>query len=163
MKLNEIHDNPGALKERMRVGRGIGSGKGKTGGRGVKGQKARSGVAIKGFEGGQMPLHRRLPKRGFWNPFAIDYNEVNVGRIQIAVDAGKLDTGAPVTLEALIASGIVSKPRDGVKILGVGELSAKLTFEVSAASKGAVAAIQKAGGSIKLLAVTKARSAAPVA
>lgn len=163
MKLNEIHDNPGALKERMRVGRGIGSGKGKTGGRGVKGQKARSGVAIKGFEGGQMPLHRRLPKRGFWNPFTIDYNEVNVGRIQVAVDAGKLDTGAPVTLDALIASGIVSKPRDGVKILGVGELSAKLTFEVSAASKGAVAAIQKAGGSIKLLAVTKAKSAAPVA
>ena len=163
MKLNEIHDNPGALKERMRVGRGIGSGKGKTGGRGVKGQKARSGVAIKGFEGGQMPLHRRLPKRGFWNPFSIDYNEVNVGRIQIAVDAGKLDAGAPVTLEALIASGIVSKPRDGVKILGVGELSAKLTFEVSAASKGAVAAIQKAGGSIKLLSLTKAKPAAPVA
>ncbi len=163
MKLNEIHDNPGALKERMRVGRGIGSGKGKTGGRGVKGQKARSGVAIKGFEGGQMPLHRRLPKRGFWNPFSNDYNEVNVGRIQIAVDAGKLDAGAPVTLESLIASGIVSKPRDGVKILGVGEFSAKLTFEVSAASKGAVAAIQKAGGSIKLLGVTKARPAAPVA
>ena len=163
MKLNEIHDNPGALKERMRVGRGIGSGKGKTGGRGVKGQKARSGVAIKGFEGGQMPLHRRLPKRGFWNPFSIDYNEVNVGRIQIAVDAGKLDVGAPVTLETLMASGIVSKPRDGVKILGVGELSVKLTFEVSAASKGAVAAIQKAGGSVKLLAVTKASPAAPVA
>ncbi len=154
MKLNEIHDNSGALKERMRVGRGIGSGKGKTGGRGVKGQKARSGVSIKGFEGGQMPLHRRLPKRGFWNPFSIDYNEVNVGRIQIAVDAGKLDASAPVTLESLIASGIVSKPRDGVKILGVGELSAKLTFEVSAASKGAVAAIEKAGGSVKLLTVT---------
>ena len=162
MKLNEIHDNPGALKERMRVGRGIGSGKGKTGGRGVKGQKARSGVSIKGFEGGQMPLHRRLPKRGFWNPFSIDYNEVNVGRIQIAVDAGKLDTQAPVTLEALIASGVVSKPRDGVKILGVGELSAKLTFEVSAASKGAVQAIEKAGGSVKLLAVTKAKAAALV-
>ena len=162
MKLNEIHDNPGALKERMRVGRGIGSGKGKTGGRGVKGQKARSGVAIKGFEGGQMPLHRRLPKRGFWNPFSIDYNEVNVGRIQIAVDAGKLDTATPVTLEALIASGIVSKPRDGVKILGVGELSAKLTFEVSAASKGAVAAIQKAGGSVKLLAVTKVKATTPI-
>ncbi len=163
MKLNEIHDNPGSSKNRMRVGRGIGSGKGKTGGRGVKGQKARSGVAIKGFEGGQMPLHRRLPKRGFWNPFSIDYNEVNVGRIQIAVDAGKLDTGAPVTLESLIASGIVSKPRDGVKILGVGELSAKLTFEVSAASKGAVAAIQKAGGSIKLLPVKKVQPAASVA
>ena len=162
MKLNEIHDNPGALKERMRVGRGIGSGKGKTGGRGVKGQKARSGVAIKGFEGGQMPLHRRLPKRGFWNPFSIDYNEVNVGRIQTAVDAGKLDSGAPVTLEALIASGIVSKPRDGVKILGVGELSAKLSFEVSAASKGAVAAIEKVGGRVKLL-PAKASRVAPVA
>ena len=163
MKLNEIHDNPGSSKNRMRVGRGIGSGKGKTGGRGVKGQKARSGVAIKGFEGGQMPLHRRLPKRGFWNPFSVDYNEVNVGRIQIAVDAGKLDMGVPVTLETLIASGIVSKPRDGVKILGVGELSTKLTFEVSAASKSAVAAIQKAGGSIKLLPVNKAKPATPVA
>ncbi len=165
MKLNEIHDNPGSSKNRMRVGRGIGSGKGKTGGRGVKGQKARSGVAIKGFEGGQMPLHRRLPKRGFWNPFSVDYNEVNVGRIQTAVDAGKLDTGAPVTLEALIASGVVSKPRDGVKILGVGELSAKLTFEVSAASKGAVAAIEKAGGSIRLLDIAGAKpaAAAPVA
>ena len=121
MKLNDIHDNPGSSKDRMRVGRGIGSGKGKTGGRGVKGQKARSGVAIKGFEGGQMPLHRRLPKRGFWNPFSTDYNEVNIGRIQAAVDAGKL--ASPVTIESLIASGVVSKARDGVKILGVGELS----------------------------------------
>ena len=159
MKLNEIRDNPGSVKERMRVGRGIGSGKGKTGGRGVKGQKARSGVAIKGFEGGQMPLHRRLPKRGFWNPFSTDYNEVNIGRIQAAVDAGKLAAGTPVTIASLVEAGICSKPRDGVKILGVGELSAKLTFEVAAASKSAVAAIEKAGGSVKLL-VEKAEAAA---
>lgn len=151
MKLNDIRDNPGSSKDRMRVGRGIGSGKGKTGGRGVKGQKARTGVAIKGFEGGQMPLHRRLPKRGFWNPFSTDYNEVNVGRIQQAVDAGKLGTDAMVTVESLVASGICSKPRDGVKILGVGELSAKLSFEVAAASKGAIEAIEKAGGSVKVL------------
>ncbi len=139
MKLNGISDNAGSSKARMRVGRGIGSGKGKTGGRGVKGQKARSGVAIKGFEGGQMPLHRRLPKRGFWNPFATDYNEVNIGRVQQAVDAGKLDAGQAVTIDAL--------------------LKAKLAFEVAAASKSAVAAIEKAGGSVKLLAV-KAEAAA---
>src|ERR1700712_603867 len=108
MKLNEISDNPGATKNRMRVGRGIGSGKGKTAGRGVKGQKARTGVAVKGFEGGQMPLHRRLPKRGFWNPFSTDYNEVNLGRIQQAVDSGKLAAGEPVTLEALVAAGVCS-------------------------------------------------------
>ena len=148
MKLNEIRDNEGATKNRMRVGRGIGSGKGKTGGRGVKGQKARSGVAIKGFEGGQMPLHRRLPKRGFNNPGATDLNAVNIGRIQQAVDAGKLDVSAPVTVESLIAAGVVSKARDGVKILGVGELTAKLTFQVSRASKSAVEAIEKAGGSV---------------
>ena len=151
MKLNDIRDNPGSSKDRMRVGRGIGSGKGKTAGRGVKGQKARTGVRVKGFEGGQMPLHRRLPKRGFWNPFSTDYNEVNVGRIQQAVDAGKLSPGQPVTIASLIASGVCSKPRDGVKILGVGELTANLTFEVAAASKSAVVAIEKAGGSIKLL------------
>ena len=152
MKLNEITDNPGASKNRMRVGRGIGSGKGKTGGRGVKGQKARTGVAIKGFEGGQMPLHRRLPKRGFYNPFSTHYNEVNLGRIQQALDAGKLDAATPVTIEALLAAGVVTRPRDGVKILGQGELKAKLAFEVSAASKSAVAAIELAGGSVKLLA-----------
>jgi large subunit ribosomal protein L15 len=151
MKLNEITDNPGSSKSRMRVGRGIGSGKGKTGGRGVKGQKARTGVAIKGFEGGQMPLHRRLPKRGFTPPFSKDYNEVNIGRIQEAVAAGKLAADAPVTIEALVAAGVVSKPRDGVKILGVGDISAKLAFEVAAASKSAIAAIEKAGGSVKLL------------
>jgi large subunit ribosomal protein L15 len=152
MKLNEIRDNPGSSKSRMRVGRGIGSGKGKTCGRGVKGQKARTGVAIKGFEGGQMPLHRRLPKRGFWNPFRTNYNEVNIGRIQDAIDAGKLDPAATVTAESLLASGVISKPRDGVKILGVGKLDAKLGFEVAAASKTAVAAIEAAGGSLRLLA-----------
>jgi large subunit ribosomal protein L15 len=151
MKLNELSDNPGSIKDRIRVGRGIGSGKGKTGGRGVKGQKARTGVAIKGFEGGQMPLHRRLPKRGFHNPFSTDYNEVNVGRIQQAIDAGKLDAAAPVTVETLIAAGVISKARDGVKILGQGEIKTKLAFEVSAASKGAIAAIEGAGGSVRLL------------
>ncbi|MCW2276248.1 large subunit ribosomal protein L15 [Rhodoblastus acidophilus] len=156
VKLNDLSDNPGSSKNRMRVGRGIGSGKGKTAGRGVKGQKARTGVAIKGFEGGQMPLHRRLPKRGFWNPFSVDYNEVNLGRIQQAVEAGKLDASAPVTLEALIAAGVISKARDGVKILGNGEISAKLAFEVAAASKSAVAAIEKVGGSVKLLASAEA-------
>jgi len=155
VKLNELSDNPGASKDRMRVGRGIGSGKGKTGGRGVKGQKARTGVAVKGFEGGQMPLHRRLPKRGFHNPFTLHYNEVNLGRVQQAVEAGKLDASAPVTLEALIAAGVVSKPRDGVKILGQGKFEAKLAFEVAAASKSAVAAIEGLGGSIKLLRVVK--------
>jgi len=151
MKLTDLRDNPGATKDRIRVGRGIGSGKGKTGGRGVKGQKARTGVAIKGFEGGQMPLHRRLPKRGFTNIFAKDLNEVNVGRIQQAVEAGKLDAKAPVTVEALVAAGVCARARDGVKILGVGALTAKLAFEVYGASKSAVAAIEKAGGSIKLL------------
>ena len=151
MKLNEIRDNEGSTKNRMRVGRGIGSGKGKTGGRGVKGQKARTGVSIKGFEGGQMPLHRRLPKRGFNKPNAIDLNEVNLGRIQQAVEAGKLDQSAPVTNEALVAAGVISKARDGVKILGVGELKAKLSFQVNGASKSAVEAIEKAGGSVTLL------------
>jgi large subunit ribosomal protein L15 len=151
MKLNEIRDNEGSTKNRMRVGRGIGSGKGKTGGRGVKGQKARTGVAIKGFEGGQMPLHRRLPKRGFNNPNAVELNEVNVGRIQQAVEAGRLDLAAPVTVEALVAAGVVSKPRGGVKILGVGEFKTKLSFQVAGASKSAVQAIEKAGGSVTLL------------
>jgi large subunit ribosomal protein L15 len=151
MKLNEIRDNEGSTKNRMRVGRGIGSGKGKTGGRGVKGQKARTGVAIKGFEGGQMPLHRRLPKRGFNKPNRLELNEVNLGRIQEAIAAGKLDQGAPITVETLVAAGVLSKPRDGVKILGVGELSAKLSFQVAGASKSAVAAIEKAGGSVSIL------------
>jgi large subunit ribosomal protein L15 len=151
MKLNEIRDNEGATKNRMRVGRGIGSGKGKTGGRGVKGQKARTGVAIKGFEGGQMPLHRRLPKRGFNKPNQLQFNEVNLGRIQQALDAGKLAAGAAITVEALVAAGICSKPRDGVRILGQGELTAKVAFEVAGASKSAVEAIERAGGSVTIL------------
>ena len=158
MKLNEITDNPGSSKERMRIGRGIGSGKGKTGGRGVKGQKARTGVAIKGFEGGQMPLHRRLPKRGFHNIFAKHFNEVNLGRLQQAVDAGKLDASKVVTLEVLMAAGVITHARDGVRILGNGELKAKLSLKVDGASKGAREAIEKAGGSVELLA-----AAAPAA
>jgi large subunit ribosomal protein L15 len=159
MRLNEIRDNEGATKNRMRVGRGIGSGKGKTGGRGVKGQKARTGVSIKGFEGGQMPLHRRLPKRGFNPPNQKDLNEVNLGRIQTAVDAGKLDASVAVTVESLVAAGVLSKPRDGVKILGSGELSAKLTFQVAGASKSALEAIERAGGSVAVLGGTAEASA----
>ena len=159
MKLTEIRDNPGASKGKIRVGRGIGSGKGKTGGRGVKGQKARSGVAVKGFEGGQMPLHRRLPKRGFFNLFAKDLNEVNLGRVQQAVEAGKLDAKAAVTVEALVSAGILARVRDGVKVLGSGELKTKLAFEVYGASKSAVAAIEKAGGSVKILAAAEASQA----
>ena len=151
MKLNDVKDNPGSSKARIRVGRGIGSGKGKQAGRGGKGQTARSGVRIKGFEGGQMPLHRRLPKRGFTPPRQIDYNEVNLGRIQSAIDAGKLSADEPITLESLMEAGVVTHPRDGVKILGSGELKAKAYFEVAAASKSAAAAIEKAGGSLKTL------------
>lgn len=151
MKLNELHDNEGAVKDRTRVGRGIGSGKGKTGGRGVKGQKSRSGVAIKGFEGGQMPLHRRLPKRGFTNIFAKDYNTVSVGRVQKAIDAGKLNASETVTVEVLKAAGVVKRVRDGVRIVANGELTAAVTFEVAGASKGAVAAIEKAGGKVAVL------------
>ena len=153
MKLNEISDNPGARKTRIRVGRGIGSGKGKTGGRGVKGQKSRSGVAIKGFEGGQMPLHRRLPKRGFNNIFRKHYAEVNVGRLQQAVDAGKLDAKQPVTGEVLKAAGVITHLKDGVRVLGKGDLSAKLTIEAAGASKGAIAAVEKAGGKITVIEV----------
>ena len=151
MKLNEITDNPGSSQARTRVGRGIGSGKGKQAGRGGKGQTARSGVRIKGFEGGQMPLHRRLPKRGFTNPSASDINEVNLGRVQAALDAGKLEAGATVTIETLVAAGVCARARDGVKILGKGELTARLSFEVLCASKSAIAAIEKAGGQVKVL------------
>jgi large subunit ribosomal protein L15 len=153
MKLNQLADRPGAKKGRTRIGRGIGSGKGKTGGRGGKGQTARSGVRIKGFEGGQMPLHRRLPKRGFRNtPFARKLNEVNLDRIQAAVDAGKLDTGATVDVAALVKAGVLRRERDGVRLLGMGELKAKLSFSVWGASKSAVAAVEKAGGSVTILA-----------
>ena len=151
MKLNDIRDNEGAVKERMRVGRGIGSGMGKQGGRGGKGQTARSGYRNKGFEGGQMPLHRRLPKRGFKPPNQRDLNEVNLGRIQEAVDAGRLEAGAAVTVDTLVAAGVLSKARDGVKVLGTGELTARLTFEVAGASKSAREAIERAGGSVKVL------------
>ena len=151
MKLTDIRDNEGATKDRMRVGRGIGSGKGKQGGRGGKGQTARSGVRIKGFEGGQMPLHRRLPKRGFNNPGARDLNEVNVGRIQEAIAAGKLDAGTPITVETLVAAGICSRARDGVKILGNGEITTGVAFQVAGASKSAVEAIERAGGSVSIL------------
>ncbi|KZL05928.1 50S ribosomal protein L15 [Pseudovibrio sp. Ad26] len=148
MKLNELRDNPGAVSDRTRVGRGIGSGKGKTGGRGVKGQKSRSGVAIKGFEGGQMPLHRRLPKRGFTNIFAKDLNIVSLGRVQTAIDAGKLDASATVTVEALVAAGVVRRVLDGVRLLSDGELKSAVTFEIAGASKTAVAAVEKAGGKV---------------
>jgi large subunit ribosomal protein L15 len=151
MKLNEVRDNPGSSKPRIRVGRGIGSGKGKQAGRGGKGQTARSGVRIKGFEGGQMPLHRRQPKRGFNPPAPLMLNEVNLGRIQRAIDAGKLSAAEQITVEALMKAGIVTRRRDGVKILGVGEWTTSATFEVEAASKTAAAAIEKAGGSLKVL------------
>jgi large subunit ribosomal protein L15 len=156
MKLNQIADNEGARKNRMRIGRGIGSGKGKTGGRGVKGQKARTGVRIKGREGGQMPLHRRLPKRGFTNIFAIKYHEVNLDRIQQAVDAGHFKAGDTVTAEALAKAGVLRRPGNGVRLLGNGELKVKLAFEVAGASKPAIAAVEKAGGSVKQLVIKKA-------
>ncbi len=151
MKLNELNDNPGARKGRMRVGRGIGSGKGKTAGRGQKGAKARSGVAINGFEGGQMPLHMRLPKRGFNNIFRKDYAEVNLGMVQKAIDAGKLDTGATVDQAALRAAGISRGGKNGVRLLAKGELTTKVSFAVAGASKAAVEAVEKAGGSVEIL------------
>ncbi|WGD30918.1 50S ribosomal protein L15 [Ancylobacter sp. WKF20] len=150
--LNDIKDNAGSRKKRMRVGRGIGSGKGKTGGRGVKGQTSRTGVAIKGFEGGQMPIHRRLPKRGFHNIFALDWNEVSLGRIQTALDAGKLDAKATITQAALVEAGVLRRVKAGVRVLGSGELTAKVTLEVAHATKSAVEAIEKAGGKVTLLA-----------
>ncbi|KQQ46451.1 MULTISPECIES: 50S ribosomal protein L15 [Rhizobium/Agrobacterium group] len=153
MKLNEIKDNEGSTKNRIRVGRGIGSGKGKTGGRGVKGQKARSGVAINGFEGGQMPIYRRLPKRGFNNIFASEFVTVSLGRVQAAIDAGKLDAKATIDAAALKAAGVIRRPKDGVRILADGELTTKVSFEVAGASKPAVEKIEKSGGSIKLLVV----------
>jgi large subunit ribosomal protein L15 len=162
MKLNEIADRPGAKKLRTRVGRGIGSGKGKTGGRGGKGQTARSGVRIKGFEGGQMPLHRRLPKRGFRNTaFALDLNELNLGRVQTAIDAGALDAKNAIDVAALVKAGLLSRARGGVKLLGGGELKVKVEFSVWRASKSAVAAVEKAGGSVTILAPAKDASKEP--
>ncbi|MGC1350030.1 MAG: 50S ribosomal protein L15 [Xanthobacteraceae bacterium] len=153
MKLHELAGRTGSRKVRKRIGRGIGSGKGKTGGRGGKGQTARSGVRIKGFEGGQMPLHRRLPKRGFSNvKFAVKLNEVNLGRVQQAIDAGKLDTAAKVDADAMVKAGILRRAKDGVRLLGSGELKAKIAVSVYGASKSAVAAVEKAGGTVEILA-----------
>ena len=150
MLLKDLTDNPGARKRKVRVGRGIGSGKGKTCGRGVKGQKSRSGVAINGFEGGQMPLHMRIPKRGFTRPSAPRYVAINLDTLTKAIDAGKLDISSPITAEVLVSSGVIRRSRDGVRILGRGELTKAVTLEVAGASQSAVAAIEKAGGSIKV-------------
>jgi large subunit ribosomal protein L15 len=153
MKLHELSGRPGARKTRKRIGRGIGSGKGKTGGRGGKGQTARSGVRIKGFEGGQMPLHRRLPKRGFKNtPFARKLNEVSLGRLQQAIDAGRLDPAVTIDAAALVKAGILRRAKDGVRVLGDGELKAKIALSVFGASKSARAAVEKAGGTVEILA-----------
>ncbi|PBB99659.1 50S ribosomal protein L15 [Mesorhizobium sp. WSM3862] len=150
MKLNDLRDKDGATHSRKRLGRGIGSGSGKTAGRGVKGQKARSGVAINGFEGGQMPLYRRLPKRGFNNLFAKSFTVVSLARIQAAIDAKKLDAKETVTAETLIAAGVIRRAKDGVRVLSDGELKAKLSFDVAGASRAAIEKIEKAGGSVKL-------------
>ena len=147
-KLNELAPRPGSTKGRMRVGRGPGSGKGKTAGRGVKGQKARSGVAIAGFEGGQMPLHMRMPKRGFNNPFAKEFAEVNLWRIEQAIAAGKLDAGQPIDAEVLVKAGLVRRVKDGVKLLGKGELTSKITLTVYSATAAARAAVEQAGGTL---------------
>ncbi len=156
MKLSDLRDKKGATHNSKRVGRGIGSGKGKTAGRGVKGQWARSGVAIKGFEGGQMPLHRRLPKRGFNVPFPKNYVEVNLDRVQTAIDAKKLDISKVVDVAALVEAGVLRRARDGVRLLGRGELNSKVNFSVSGASKSAVEAVEKAGGSVEILVAPKA-------
>lgn len=154
MRLNELSDNPGATKPRKRAGRGPGSGIGKTGGRGMKGQKSRSGVAIKGFEGGQMPLHRRLPKRGFNNINAKRYAVTNLGAIQGFIDAGKLDVSAKIDEAALLASGLIRRTRDGVRVLGRGEITSKVEIEVTGASKSAISAVEAAGGSLTVTSVT---------
>jgi large subunit ribosomal protein L15 len=158
-KLNQLSPRPGSVKSRMRVGRGPGSGKGKTAGRGVKGQKSRSGVAINGFEGGQMPLHMRMPKRGFNNPFAKDLAEVNFWRLEQAVAAGKLDAAKPIDGQALVAAGVLRRVKDGVRLLGKGELKSKLDITVHSASASAKAAVEKAGGKITLTAPVKATAA----
>ena len=154
MRLNEIKDRPGAAHARKRLGRGIGSGLGKTSGKGTKGQKARSGVAIKGFEGGQMPLHRRLPKRGFKNIFSKKFNELNLGRIQAAVDSGRLDGKKPITVEALKEAGLIRRGKDGVRLLGQGEIKGKLAFEVTGASSSAIKAVEAKGGTVTLKSIT---------
>lgn len=148
MKLNEIRDNDGARKGRMRICRGIGSGKGKTGGRGGKGQTARTGVAINGFEGGQMPLYRRLPKRGFNNIFANKYAEINLGRLQAAIDKGVVDASKEIDIDALRAAGVVKQAFDGLRLLGNGELTAKVTIKVAGSTEAAKAAVEKVGGQV---------------
>ena len=155
MKLSDIADNAGSRKKRMRVGRGIGSGKGKTSGRGGKGQTARSGVRIKGFEGGQMPMHRRLPKRGFNNIFRLDFAEINLDRLQEAIDNKLVDASATVNVESLVKAGVLRRAKDGLRLLGRGEIKSKLTIEAHGASKPAIAAVEKAGGSVKILAPAK--------
>jgi large subunit ribosomal protein L15 len=155
MKLSDIADNAGSRKKRMRVGRGIGSGKGKTAGRGGKGQTARSGVRIKGFEGGQMPLHRRLPKRGFNNIFRVEYAELNLDRLQEAIDAKTIEASGTITAESLVQAGVIRRAKGGLRLLGRGEVTSKLTLEVHGASKSAIEAVEKAGGSVKILAPTK--------
>jgi large subunit ribosomal protein L15 len=155
MKLSDIADNAGSRKKRMRVGRGIGSGKGKQAGRGGKGQTARSGVRIKGFEGGQMPMHRRLPKRGFNNVFRVEFAEINLDRLQQAVDSKQIDVKDTVNAESLVKAGVLRRAKAGVRLLGRGELRAKLNIEVHGASKSAIAAVEKAGGSVKILAPAK--------
>ena len=151
MRLNEISDNAGASKNRKRVGRGIGSGKGKTAGRGHKGQKSRSGVSLLSFEGGQMPLYRRLPKRGFKNPFSKNFSEINIGKLQVAIDTGKIDVKKVINYDILQHAGIVSKSKDGLKLLGKGELKAKVTIEVSGASKESTLAVEKVGGKVVIV------------
>jgi large subunit ribosomal protein L15 len=148
MRLNEINDNAGASKNRKRIGRGIGSGKGKTAGRGHKGQKSRSGVSLLGFEGGQMPLYRRLPKRGFKNPFSRDFSEINLGKLQVAIDTGKIDSKKEINYQVLQQAGIISKSKDGLKLLGKGELKTKVNIEISGASKAAIAAVEKMSGKV---------------
>ncbi|MDG2339831.1 MAG: 50S ribosomal protein L15 [Paracoccaceae bacterium] len=156
MKLNELSDNPGATKSRTRVGRGPGSGKGKMGGRGIKGQKSRSGVSINGYEGGQMPLYQRLPKRGFNKPNRKEFSVVNLGILQKFIDLKKIDTSAPITEDALIASGLVRRKLDGIRILAKGEFSSKVDLQVTGASKSAIEVVEKAGGT---LSVTSAQTA----
>jgi large subunit ribosomal protein L15 len=151
MRLNTISDKHGARKERKRVGRGVGSGTGKTAGRGVKGQTSRSGVSINGFEGGQMPIYRRLPKRGFNKPNRIDWSEVNLGRLQAAIDAKKIDIKKPVDIDVMLEAGLIGKRRDGVRLLGKGELKAKVDLVIDHATKAAAEAVEKAGGSIKIV------------
>ena len=155
MKLNQLRDQEGATTNRKRVGRGIGSGMGKTAGRGVKGQKARSGVAINGFEGGQMPVYRRLPKRGFNNLFAKSFNEISVGRLQAAIDAGKIDASKPVDVAVLKAAGVIRREKDGVRLLSDGELKAKVTLDIAGASKAAIEKVNKAGGVVNIQAAAE--------